>query len=83
MTNAEILQNERNNIKTANSTVVGKFRELKEALKDAAYVFDKANKMADEDVNLYIGLRNDLEQMFVKYSKLYTAIDKQTGHVGF
>jgi len=83
MTNAEILQNERNNIKTANSTVVGKFGELKEALKDAAYVFDKADKMANEDVNLYIDLRNDLERMFVKYSKLYTAIDKQTGHVGF
>lgn len=83
MTNAEIVQKQRDDIKTTNSTVVDAFHDLKEALRDAAYAFDKANKMVDEDVNLYIELRKDLEKMFVKYSKLYAAVDKQTGHVGF
>lgn len=83
MTNAEILQKQRDDIRTANSIVVNKFKELKEALRDAAYAFDKANKMANEDVNSYIELRNRLEKMFVRYSNLYSAVEKQTGHVGF
>lgn len=83
MTNNDKVQKLREDIKLANSKVVGTFRELKESLKDAAYAYDKANKMMNEDVNLYIELRNDLEKMFDKYSKLYAAVEKQTDHVGF
>ncbi len=83
MTNAEILQKQRDEIKNANIVVVDSFRTLKNALKDAMYVFDKANKVCNEDVNNYIKLRADLENLFVSYSKIYAAVEKQTGHVGF
>lgn len=83
MTNAEILQKQRDEIKTANSTVVDAFTELKKALKDAMYTFDKANKVCDEDINNYIKLRGDLEKLFETYSKIYASVDQQTGHVGF
>lgn len=83
MTRTEILQNEKTDITVVNSTVVDTFRNLKTALRDAIYVFDKANKMVDKDVNAYIELRDDLEKMFDKYSKLYASVEKQDGYVGF
>lgn len=83
MTREESMMKQREDIKTANETVVDSFTTLKDALKDAMYKFDKANKVCNEDVNNYIKLRADLENLFVSYSKIYAAVEKQTGHVGF
>lgn len=83
MTREESMMKQREAIKTANKTVVDSFTTLKDALKDAMYTFDKANKVCNEDANNYLKLRADLENLFVSYSKIYAAVEKQTGHVGF
>lgn len=83
MTREESMMKQSEDVKTANKTVVDSFTTLKNALKDAMYMFDKANKVCNEDINNYIKLRADLENLFVSYSKIYAAVEKQTGYVGF
>lgn len=82
MTNAEIQTTVRVELRSANSTVITKFKELKAAIIEATYEFDKQAKLATQDMEDIIMLRNNLEKLATQYCKLYEKVEKQTGHVG-
>ena len=83
MTQVEIMRKQRDEIITANSEVITAFKNLKLALINAMYKFDKASRISNAEATEYNKLRADLEQLFVTYSKIYAAVEKQTGYVGF
>lgn len=83
MTKAEILQKQRDEQITANSEVIIAFKNLKRALINATYTFDKASTVSNAETTEYIKLSADLEQLFTTYCKIYATVEKQTGHVGF
>jgi hypothetical protein len=83
MTKAEILQKQRDEQINTNAEVITAFKNLKLALIDAMYKFDKAGKVSTAETAKYNKLRADLEQLFTTYCGIYAAVEKQTGHVGF